>query len=273
MNDKFSFKKSLGQNFLIDKNIIHNIVDKADIDKNTLVIEIGPGGGALTKEIVPLCGKAILYEADVRLETFLKDLLCEYDNFSLIFGDFLKADLKVDLQDNIYDRVYVIANLPYYITTSIIMKFINDGVLPDKMVIMVQKEVADRFVASVGSRNYGSFTVFLNYYYDIVRLFDVSRNCFKPRPNVDSTVVEMKLKKNNYNVKDINLFRKIVRDSFAMKRKNLRNNLRNYDLNVIEKVLKRYGFFLTDRAEQLELNIFVDIANALFDCNVNNEND
>ena len=263
MDKSFQFKKSLGQNFLQDKNVVHNIIEKSCIDKETLVIEIGPGSGALTVEIVPLCGYSILYEADGRLENVLNNLLSHYNNYSLVIGDFLKRDILKDIENFHYPKLYVVANLPYYITTPIIMKLIEESILPEKIVIMVQKEVAYRLAARVGSRDYGSFTVLLNYYYDIYKLFDVSRNCFVPKPNVDSAVICMELKKIRYEVKDISLFKKVVRDSFSLKRKNLRNNLKKYPLDVVEEVLKKYQFDLNVRAEQLSLEVFVDIANAL----------
>lgn len=259
----FQFKKSLGQNFLNDKNVINKIVESADIDKDTLVIEIGPGGGAITELMVPKAGRAMLYEADSRLEEHLNNLLSSNDNYEIVIGDFLKADLVRDLARYSGMKIYVVANLPYYITTPIIMKFVEECVLPQKFVIMVQKEVAYRLSAGVGSRDYGSLTVFLNYYYDIKKLFDVSRNCFTPKPNVDSAIVEMKLKNNRLEVLDMNVFNKLVRDSFSFKRKTLRNNLKGYNLELIERVLEMYGFDLSIRAENLELEVFVDIANEL----------
>ena len=261
--DKFYFKKSLGQNFLKDRNVIHKIVDSAKIDKNTLVMEVGPGGGALTGDIVPLCGYALLYEADGRLEGHLKKLLSCYDNYSLVFGDFLDVDLKSEISGYEFDKFYVVANLPYYITSPIIMKFINEDVLPDKFIIMIQKEVANRFVASYGSREYGSLTVFLNYFYDISKLFDVGRGCFNPVPNVDSSVICMKKKEERLKVNDYDLFKRVVRDSFSFKRKTIRNNLKKYDLDLVEKILVKYGYDLGVRAEQLSVNIFVDIVNGL----------
>ena len=260
---QFQFKKSLGQNFLNDKNVIHKIVESAEIDKDTLVIEVGPGSGALTELMVPKAGRALLYEADGRLEEHLKELLKNYDNYKIRIGDFLEADLKKDLVNYDYKKMYVVANLPYYITTPIIMKFVEECVMPQKFVIMVQKEVAYRLAASVGSKDYGSLTVFLNYYYDIKKLFDVSRNCFTPKPNVDSAIVEMKLKDNRLEVLDMNLFNKLVRDSFLYKRKTIRNNLKGYNLEVIENVLKSYGFDLSVRAESLKLEVFVELANGL----------
>ena len=143
------------------------------------------------------------------------------------------------------------------------MKFVEECILPNKMIIMVQKEVAYRLSASVGSRDYGSLTVFLNYYYDIKKLFDVSRNCFTPVPNVDSAIVEMKLKQERLYVADMNLFNKLVKDSFLYKRKTIRNNLKNYDLRIVEKVLNNHGFNLSVRAENLELEVFVEMANEL----------
>lgn len=261
--EKFKFKKSLGQNFLNDANVIHKIVDSAEIDKNTLVIEIGPGGGAITKFIVPKALECILYEADGRLEDSLNYLLKENDNYVIKIGDFLETDISIDINDRKYEKLYVVANLPYYITTPIIMKFVEERLLPDKFVIMVQKEVAYRLSAKAGTRDYGSLTVFLNYYYDIKKLFDVSRNCFTPRPNVDSAIVEMKLKEDRLEVTDLDLFNRLVKDSFLYKRKTIRNNLKNYDLEIIEDVLKKHGFDLSVRAEKLKLEIFVEMSNEL----------
>jgi len=264
MFNNFEFKKSFGQNFIHDDNIIRKIVDSALIDKDTLVIEIGPGAGSLSKEIIPKSKYSILYEIDTRLEDRLNELLKDNDNFEIIFNDFLNEDVKNKISNYYYDKLFVVANLPYYITTPIISKFIDDNILPDKIVIMVQKEVADRLSAKVGSRDYGSLTVLLNYYYDIKKLFDVSRNCFTPKPNVDSAVICMDLKKDRLVVKDLDLFKSLVRDSFQFKRKNLRNNLKKYDLNKIENILKKHNLDLSVRAEMLSLDMFVEIVNELY---------
>lgn len=263
MDVKHNFKKSLGQNFLQDKNIIRRIVESAGVDKDTLVLEIGPGQGAISNMLVPLSGKTILYEIDNSLEGYLNNLLKDYTNKEIIIGDFLKTDIKKDVSFYNFDKMYVVANLPYYITTPIIMKFIDEDVLPDKFVIMIQKEVAQRLSSKVGSRDYGSLTVFLNYYYDIKILFDVSRNCFIPKPNVESAVISMTKKKDRLNVLDMDLFKRLVRDSFSYKRKTIRNNLKNYNLEVVERVLNKYGFDLSVRSENLELEVFVNIANEL----------
>ena len=260
---KFEFKKSLGQNFLKDNNVIHKIVDSADIDKDTLVIEIGPGQGAISRLIVPRAKFSILYEIDSRLNWFLHSVLKENENYKIIINDFLDEDVNGDLKNYDYKKLYVVANLPYYITTPIVSKFINDEIFPDKMVIMIQKEVAMRYSASVNSRDYGALTVFLNYYYDIEHLFDVGRNCFFPKPKVDSSVICMNLKKDRLHVKDMLFFKSLVNDSFKYKRKNLRNNLKNYNLEKIAEVLERYGVDLNTRAESISLEVFVAIANEL----------
>ena len=243
----FDFKKSLGQNFLHDENIIDKIVKSAEIDKDTLVVEIGPGAGTLSKKTIPLSGYTILYEIDTRLKDILNDVL--------------KQDIKADISRFDYKKIYVVANLPYYITTPIITKVI-DEISPDKIVIMIQEEVADRLSASVGSRDYGMITVLLGSRYDIKKLFRVGRNCFKPAPNVDSAVISLN-KHNKYEIKDMDVFDKLIKDAFKFKRKNLRNNLKGYDLNKIEEILIRNNYSLSDRAEMIPVSLFVDIANEL----------
>lgn len=261
--EDFKFKKSFGQNFLKDNNIITNIVKGSNIKSNSLVIEIGPGAGALTKELSLYAKNVLAYEIDTRLEEVLDENLVNCHNVNIIFDDFLKRDIKDDIKNFQYENIYVVANLPYYITTPIIEKLIESGISFESITIMIQKEVGDRLSAKVGSRNYGSITVFLNYYFDIKKLFDVSRNCFIPAPNVDSVVIALLKKKERLSVLNEELFFKLIRDSFKFKRKNIRNNLKNYDLVKIENVLKKHGYDLSVRAEQLSLEIFVEIANEL----------
>lgn len=261
--EDFKFKKSFGQNFLKDKNIITNIVKGSNIKPNSLVIEIGPGAGALTKELSLYAKNVLAYEIDTRLEEILDENLVNCHNVKIIFDDFLKRDIKEDIKNYEYENIYVVANLPYYITTPIIEKLIESNISFESITIMIQKEVGDRLSAKVGSRNYGSITVFLNYYFDIKKLFEVSRNCFIPAPNVDSVVITLLRKNSKLQVSNEELFFKLIRDSFKFKRKNLRNNLKGYDLITIEQVLNKYHFDLTIRAEELGLEIFVDIANEL----------
>lgn len=258
----FDFKKTLGQNFLKDDNIVNKIVNATEYKKNNLVIEIGPGAGSLTKKLLPKVDKAILYEIDTRLERILNKELAEYDNYTIIFDDFLNRNVNDDLSNYCFDNLYIVANLPYYITTPIIEKIVNLDLKFKLMRIMVQKEVGQRFCAKVGSKDYGSFTVFLNYNFNIEKNFIVSRNSFYPRPNVDSMIVSF-YPKDRIMVSDLDYFYKIVRDSFKFKRKTLRNNLKEYDLGIVEMVLDKYGYDLSVRAEQLDVNIFCEISNEL----------
>ena len=195
-NNSFQIKKFYGQNFISDENVIDKIVDKSEIDKDTLVIEIGPGIGSLTYKLVQKAGFVLCYEIDESLKPLLFENLKNVDNFQVIFNDFLKCDVKNDLKHFNFKKIYVIANLPYYITTPIILKIVEDRINVDKIVVMVQKEVGDRFKAVPNSKDYGSLSVYLNYYYNVKKLMDVSRNIFVPKPNVDSIVVEFVKKEN-----------------------------------------------------------------------------
>lgn len=259
MND-FKFKKSLGQNFLIDDNIKRKIVNSASIEEGSIILEVGPGSGAITKYLVEFDVPVIAFEIDVRLKSELEKI--NSGNLEVVFEDFLSVDLSKVLGKYNYKKIHLIANLPYYITTPIITKVMNETSI-DEMIIMVQKEVGDRFVSGPNSRDYNSLSVFLQYYFDVKKVDMVSKNCFVPKPKVDSVVVKFSRKKDLIKVDDIDKFFKLVRDSFAQKRKNLRNNLRSYDLDLIEEALKEIGKDLTYRAEQLSIEDFIHIANKL----------
>ena len=262
-NNNFNFKKKFGQNFIVDENIVNSIIDKALIDSNTLVIEIGPGAGSLTYKLALTAKQVLCYEIDESLRPILNDNLNGFSNVEIKFEDFLKADLTSDIKKYSYEKLYVVANLPYYITTPIIMKLIEDNIDVDKIVVMVQKEVGNRFKATCGSKDYNSLSIYLNYYFDVKKILDVSRNVFIPKPNVDSIVVEFTKKKSNYDLKNKEKFFKLIRDAFTQKRKTLKNNLKNYDLDKIETVLKNYGYDLSFRAEQIPIEVFVSISNSL----------
>ena len=223
----FTFKKKFGQNFLKDQNILDKIVNKSEVDKDTLVIEIGVGAAALTKTVAPNAYKVLGYEIDTTLKPILEDKLKEYNDIDIIYDDFLNRNVNEDIKKYNYKKLYVIANLPYYITTPIITKLIDDNVNVDKMVVMVQKEVGDRFNAKPDTKNYNSLTVFLNYYFDINKLMDVSRKCFVPEPNVDSVIIELKRKETKYNVKNEKIFFKLINNYIFYKRKNLKKNLKS----------------------------------------------
>ena len=260
-SNNFKFKKKFGQNFIVDKNVIHSIVNKADIDENTLVIEIGPGAGSLTNLLGEKAKNVLAYEIDESLKPILEKNI--HSNTKIIYDDFLKRDVKKDLKDYQYDKLYVVANLPYYITTPIVVKIIEDKISVDKIVVMVQKEVGDRFKAKPNSKDYNSLSIFLNYYFEVSKLLDISRNVFMPKPNVDSIVVCFTKKDKLFELKNEEIFFKLIRDSFTQKRKTLRNNLKGYDLDKIEKVLKEHNMDLSIRAEAIPIDVFVEIANAL----------
>ena len=193
--ENFNFKKKFGQNFIVDKNIIHSIISKSNIDKDTLVIEIGPGAGSLTTELDEVAGHIIAYEIDKTLKPILETK--NLKNTTIIYEDFLKRNVLEDIKKYNYQKIYVVANLPYYITTPIIIKLIEDKLNIDKIVVMVQKEVGDRFKAKPNTKEYNSLSIFLNYYYTVEKLLDVSKNVFIPKPNVDSIVITHKKRRQN----------------------------------------------------------------------------
>ena len=257
------FKKKLGQNFLKNNYIVKKIVDVSDIDENALVIEVGPGGAILTRELAMKAKNVLAYEIDCDLSDELHKKLERFNNVDILFQDFLISNLPLDLSKYNYNYLYFVSNVPYYITTPIILKIMKSGLNFKKIVLMVQKEVGDRFSSTPGCREYGSITVLLNYFYEIKKEFFVSKKEFIPEPKVDSLVVSFTEKKNKLPLKDFNFFEKLLHDSFQFKRKNIRNNLKNYDLKIIEMVLKDYGYDLNVRAEELSVDIFVSLANAL----------
>lgn len=259
----FNFKKMFGQNFIIDENIVEAIVKKANIDESTLVIEIGPGAGALTYKLCSKAKNVLCYEIDTTLKDILNEMLSDIKNIEIKYEDFLKSDIQKDISNYNYDKLYVVANLPYYITTPIIMKIIEEKIDVNKIVVMVQKEVGNRFKAKPGSKDYSSLSIFLQYYFNINKLVDISKTVFIPKPNVDSIVVEFSKKEQLLSLNNEQLFFKLIRDSFKQKRKTLRNNLRSYNLEKIEIVLKKHNLDLSVRAENISIEIFVDIANNL----------
>lgn len=259
----FNYKKKFGQNFLKDDHIVEEIVLQSNIPECTLVIEVGPGKGILTRQLSKRAKNVLCYEIDEELQYELIKLQKEYDNISFKFCDFLNVDLINDIKDYNYKHLYFISNVPYYITTPILTKIMDSNLPFEKIVMMVQKEVGDRFSATPGSKNYSSITVFLNYFYNIKKLFNVSRNEFFPVPNVDSEVICLELKQNRKISENEELFFKLVRDSFRFKRKTIKNNLKNYDLKIVEKVLVDNGFSLESRAETIPFEVFLEISNAL----------
>ena len=258
----FQHKHSLGQNFLKDKNVLAKIIDSCDVKEDDLVLEIGPGQGALTRFLKLYKCNVLCFEVDTRVKKYLDSFLDDKTN--IIYDDFMNVDIKSAIKDIKYNKLYIIANLPYYITTAIIEKIIDSGLDVEAMVLMVQNEVADRLSSKPGNKDYGSITVKLNYYYDISKLFFVSRKSFDPVPNVDSAVIKLAKKSNFVKVDNEEFFFNLVRDAFAMKRKNIRNNLKKYNLDIVSNVLSHYGLDLTCRAENISLLCFIDLSNSLY---------
>ena len=258
---EFKHKHSLGQNFLKDKKVLADIIDSVDVQEDDLIIEVGPGQGALTRYLKLFKANLLCFEVDTRVKKYLEKF--EDDKTKVIYGDFLKVDIEEVTKEIKYNNLYVIANLPYYITTPIIEKMMNSNVDVKAMVLMVQNEVADRLSANVGTKDYGAITVYLKYFYNVNKLFFVDRKCFEPAPNVDSAIIKLEKKDKLLEVNNREFLFKLVREAFMMKRKNLRNNLRKYDLDKVAKVLSNYNLDLQARAEQVSLECFVDLDNEL----------
>lgn len=270
---KFSFKKSLGQNFLIDVNILENIIKHAGIDKTAGAIEIGPGIGALTEQLAIHADKVVAFEIDQRLLPILDDVLGDYENIEVIHQDILKADVEAVIGTHFKEGqpIHIVANLPYYITTPILMKLLHDKLPVDSMTVMIQKEVAERMAAKPNSKSYGSLTIAIQYYTDAKVVMTVPKTVFNPQPNVDSSILQLKVRKEPpVQVEDEEFFFGVVKASFAQRRKTLRNNLANYfadafDKAGIDEVLEGIGIDGTRRGESLDMEEFAKLANAFYE--------
>ena len=257
------FKKKFGQNFLKDVQIVKNIVNTCELNDKSLVIEVGPGGAIMTRELALSAGNVLAYEIDTDLKEELEKRLYDFDNVDILFQDFLDSNIEEDIKKYNFSDLYFISNVPYYITTPILLKLIFSNLPFKKIVMMVQKEVGDRFSTAPGSKEYGSITVLLNYFYNVKMEFFVSRKQFIPEPNVDSVIVSFTEKDDKLPLKSLDFFQELLKNSFQFKRKNIRNNLKKYDLDVVAEVLSKYGFDLNVRAEMLSVEVFVDLSNAL----------
>lgn len=268
----FSFKKSLGQNFLIDTNILHNIIEAAELTKEKAAIEIGPGIGALTEQLGRAAGNVMAVEIDQRLLPILEETLAPYDNVEVVHGDVLKLNLKQLIADKLagYEKVSVVANLPYYVTTPILMKLLEERLPLEHIVVMIQKEVADRIAAKPGTKDYGSLSVAAQFYADAEIAMIVPASVFIPKPNVDSAVIKLTIRKKPIvEVEDEDLFFRVVRACFAQRRKTLLNNLmsglfaKEYKEQVIQ-LLSRLDIDPSRRGETLTIEEFARLANEVF---------
>ena len=261
----FKFKKAFGQNFLSDPFVLGEIAEKAGVNENSVVLEIGCGAGALTKELAARAKKVVGYEIDERLKPVLKDALSGFDNTEVIFGDVMKRKLA-DIEKRLGESYVLVANLPYYITTPIIMNFLENGENVSSMTVMVQKEVAERLAAKPRTSDYGAITVGINLRGEAKIVKQVPREKFTPVPNVDSAVVRIDIDKNKFAKADKSAVRELVRKAFTSRRKTLVNNISSgygTSKESAAKLLEKCGISPTARAEELSAEQFVLLSEAI----------
>ena len=264
----FAFQKRFGQNFLIDSHVIEKIIRAADITKDDVVLEIGPGIGTMTQYLAEAAGKVYAVEIDKNLLPVLDETLAEYDNVTVINEDILKVDIKELLGDDI-ERLKVVANLPYYITTPIIMGLFENHIPAKSITVMVQKEVAQRMQAMPGTKDYGALSLAVQYYADPYIAANVPPNCFMPRPNVGSAVIKLTLwDEAPVSVRDEKLMFKLIRASFNQRRKTLQNGINNsselsFSKEQVEAALVKMGLSPSVRGETLSLAEFAKLSDIL----------
>ena len=266
-------KKSLWQNFLIDPNILRKIVGQADLTKKSAAIEIGPGIGALTEHLAREAGKVLAFEIDQRLLPVLDDTLSPYDNISIVHADILKTDVQAAIDNELagYDDIVVVANLPYYVTTPIILKLLLEKLPIRGMVVMLQKEVAERITAKPGTKAYGSLSIAIQYYTQAEMALTVPKSVFLPQPNVDSAVIRMtKREVPEVEVIDEDFFFSVTRGSFVQRRKTILNNLQvamplgKEKKELILKALEEAEIDPARRGETLTIKEFGLLADKLY---------
>lgn len=262
--------KKLGQNFLINDEVINGIVEASNIQKEDLVIEIGPGLGTLTSELLENAGKVIAIELDENMLPILNDRFKLYDNFELLNEDVLKVDLNKLISENMggLSKAKVVANLPYYITTPIIMKLLEDKLNIESITVMVQKEVADRITAKPGDKLSGSITYSVDYYADAEKIVFVDKSSFIPAPEVDSEVIKLQIREEpKVHVENEELFFKAIKASFMQRRKTLLNGLSNSgiikDKERLKEILQKLGLSIDIRGEKLTIEEFAELANLI----------
>jgi len=264
----FTFKKSLGQNFLIDQNVLRNIVQAAELNKSSGALEIGPGIGALTEQLAKAAGRVTAVEIDQRLIPILRDVMSIYDNIDIVHGDVLKLELGPLLAEKFagLERVSVVANLPYYVTTPILMKLLEERLPLAHIVVMIQKEVAERMAAAPGGKDYGSLSIAVQYYCVPKLVCTVPHTVFIPQPNVDSAVIKLTVRdRPAVDVSDETRFFRIVHAAFAQRRKTLGNNLTalfgKERREALQAELTALGIDPVRRGETLSLEEFARISN------------
>lgn len=258
---KLRANKSLGQNFLINEQIIDDIVNVSNVTADDVIIEIGPGLGSLTAKLADNAKKVIAIELDENMINILGERFSLYKNVEIIHADVLKVDLNklIDGEEN----VKVVANLPYYITTPIVMKLLEEKLKINSITVMVQKEVGERFCATPGGKEYGAITVSINYYTSPKIVLDVPKENFNPVPEVDSCVVKLDLKNEHIELKDEKLFFRLIKTTFSQRRKNIGNSLTGVGISKqeVKKMLEELNLDVNLRAENLSIDQYVKIAN------------
>ncbi|MFC3419263.1 16S rRNA (adenine(1518)-N(6)/adenine(1519)-N(6))-dimethyltransferase RsmA [Salinicoccus hispanicus] len=264
----FTFKKSLGQNFLIDLNVIREVLDKANITDRTGIIEVGPGIGSLTEQLAKRARKVVAFEIDQRLVPVLQDTLCPYDNVEIVNADILKADVRTTIFESLSecDEVIVVANLPYYITTPILMHFLEQNLPIERYYVMMQKEVGERISAEPNSKSYGSLSIAIDYYTEARVVQNVPKSVFMPPPNVDSIIVEMVRRKTpKVDIDDEALFFRLTRGAFGQRRKTILNNYSSIfedgkeKKEALHQMLEQAGIDPRRRGESLSIDDFAKI--------------
>ena len=264
----FHFKKKLGQNFINDDHLLSKIVAAAEVSAEDVVIEIGPGAATLTAALAKKAKQVIAVEIDKDLYPIINERMAEFENFELVCGDAMKVDFDELAAKYGVKRYKIVANLPYYITTPIVMRLLEEGFRTERIVIMVQKEVAERFLAKAGTKAYGAITVALNYYGEVTRAFNVPRSMFTPRPEVDSAVVCIKCwQEKPFQAIDEKLWRSLVKAAFSQRRKTLNNALKtlNFPAEIMKNALAEANIDPSRRGETLSVEEFVHLANILSD--------
>lgn len=270
----FRFQKRFGQNFISDGNLLRSIVDKADLSDSDVVVEIGVGGATLTRALSERVKKVIGFEIDKNLIPVIAESLSGVENAEVVFKDFMKVDLQ-QLEKEIGENYCVVANLPYYITTPIIMRLVEESSLCKKIVVMVQKEVADRICAKPSTADYGSITVAVASVADAEIVADVNRKMFYPQPNVDSAVVKIDINRSKYEIKSRSALRNAIKTAFSSRRKTLANNLINtlkISRKTAEEILKSANVDVGVRGETLSVEEFIRLADAISQSKDNGEN-
>ncbi len=261
-SNDFHFKKKFGQNFITDTELLDKIAELSGITEDDAVLEIGPGGGTLTAAIAKRCKKVIAYEVDRSLEPILSQTLSEFDNVSVVFKDVLKID-TAEIEENIGEDYKLVANLPYYITTPILMKFIEEGKRLKSVSVTVQNEVADRLCAAAGSESYGAITAAIDAVGNAEKVLFIDRRNFYPVPNVDSALVRIDIDRNKYEIEDRERYRAAVRCAFLNRRKTLVNNLMlsfGFSRPKAEEIVTSIGKDKLVRGETLTTEEFIELS-------------